>query len=105
MGYAIKNATKQGRKIASVRSERLYFHKSITWATLTTGMISCRNSEYGHLFDDKGSSCFMPEKAHNYVLAMINSVVGDYFLSCIESYDVFPVWKYWGFASCKGKGK
>ena len=83
-GYAIKNATKQGRKIASVRSERLYFHKSITWATLTTGMISCRNSEYGHLFDDKGSSCFMPEKAHNYVLAMINSVVGDYFLHVLN---------------------
>lgn len=83
-GYAIKNATKQGRKIASVRSERLYFHKSITWATLTTGMISCRNSEYGHLFDDKGSSCFMPDREYNYVLAFINSVVGDYFLHVLN---------------------
>ena len=83
-GYAIKNATKQGRKIASVRSERLYFHKSITWATLTTGMISCRNSEYGHLFDDKGSSCFMPDGEYNYVLAFINSVVGDYFLHVLN---------------------
>ena len=83
-GYAIKNATKQGRKIASVRSERLYFRKSITWATLTTGMISCRNSEYGHLFDDKGSSCFMPDREYNYVLAFINSVVGDYFLHVLN---------------------
>ena len=83
-GYAIKNATKQGRKIASVRSERLYFRKSITWATLTTGMISCRNSDFGHLFDDKGSSCFMPEETHNYVLALINSVVGDYFLHILN---------------------
>lgn len=83
-GYAIKNATKQGRKIASVRSERLYFNRSITWATLTTGMISCRNSEFGHLFDDKGSSCFMPETEHNYVLALINSVVGDYFLHLLN---------------------
>lgn len=83
-GYAIKNATKQGRKIASVRSERLYFQKSITWATLTTGMISCRSSEEGHLFDDKGSSCFMPKKDYNYVLALINSVVGDYFLHILN---------------------
>lgn len=83
-GYAIKNATKRGRKIASVRSERLYFRKSITWATLTTGMISCRNSEYGHLFDDKGSSCFMPDREYNYVLAFINSVVGDYFLHVLN---------------------
>lgn len=83
-GYAKKNATKQGRKIASVRSERLYFQKSITWATLTTGMISCRSSEEGHLFDDKGSSCFMPKKDYNYVLALINSVVGDYFLHILN---------------------
>lgn len=83
-GYAIKNATKQGRKIASVRSERLYFWKSITWATLTTGMISCRVSENGHLFDDKGSSCFIPEKEYNYVLALINSTVGDYFLHALN---------------------
>jgi len=83
-GYAIKNATKQGRKIASVRSERLYFRKSITWATLTTGMISCRKSGYGHLFDDKGSSCFIPDREYNYVLAFINSVVGDYFLHVLN---------------------
>ena len=83
-GYAIKNAIKQGRKIASVRSERLYFQKSITWATLTTGMISCRSSEEGYLFDDKGSSCFVQEKDYNYVLALINSVVGDYFLHILN---------------------
>ena len=102
-GYVIKNATKQGRKIASVRSERLYFHKSITWATLTTGMISCRNSEYGYLFDDKGSSCFMPDKVHNYILAMINSVVGDYFLHALNPTMSFQSGNIGALPVIKGK--
>ena len=83
-GYEIKNATEKGRKIASVRSERLYFKEAITWATLTTGMISCRHSECGHLFDDKGSSCFLPTKYHYYVLSLINSTVGNYLLSILN---------------------
>jgi hypothetical protein len=83
-GYQIKNATKQGRKIASVRSERLYFKKSITWATLTSSMISARWSKVGHLFDDKGSSAFIPPKYYCFVLALINSCVGDYFLHILN---------------------
>lgn len=83
-GYQIKNATKQGRKIASVRSERLYFKESITWATLTSSKISARWSKAGHLFDDKGSSAFIPKKYHCYVLALINSCVGDYFLDILN---------------------
>lgn len=83
-GFEIKNATDKGRKIASVRSERLYFKKSITWATLTTSTISCRASEAGHLFDDKGSSCFVSDNEYGFVLAYINSKVGDYFLNILN---------------------
>lgn len=83
-GYQIKNATRQGRKIASVRSERLYFRKSITWATLTSSIISARSSENGHLFDDKGSSAFVQEKYYSYVLGLINSCVGDYLLHILN---------------------
>ena len=83
-GFEIKNATDRGRKIASVRSERLYFKKSITWATLTASTISCRASEAGHLFDDKGSSCFVPDNEYGFVLAYINSKVGDYFLNILN---------------------
>ena len=83
-GFEIKNATDKGRKIASVRSERLYFKKSITWATLTASTISCRASEAGHLFDDKGSSCFVPDNEYGFVLAYINSKVGDYFLNILN---------------------
>ena len=83
-GRAIKNATEKGRRIASVRSEYLYFRKSITWATLTSSSISCRYSEPGHLFDDKGSSCFVSDKEYDYVIALINSCVGNYFLNLLN---------------------
>ena len=83
-GSAIKSATKNGRKIASVRSERLYFKESITWATLTSGLFSARYSEPGHLFDDKGSSAFIPHEHIYYVLAFMNSKVSEYVLSMLN---------------------
>lgn len=83
-GFEIKNATKKGRKIASVRSERLYFKESITWATLTSGLFSARYSEPGHLFDDKGSSAFISHKHLYYVLGMMNSKVSEYVLGMLN---------------------
>lgn len=83
-GSEIKNATKGGRKIASVRSERLYFKESITWATLTSGMFSARYSEAGSLFDDKGSSAFIPVEYNKYVLAFMNSCVCNYILGMLN---------------------
>ena len=83
-GFEIKNAVEKGRKIASVRSERLYFKQSLTWATLAANSASCRFSEEGHLFDDKGSSCFMPEESLYYTLALINSKVGNYLLQILN---------------------
>lgn len=83
-GEQIKKATDNGRKIASVRSERLYFKKSITWATLTSGLFSCRKSELGHLFDDKGSSAFIPDELFNYILGMMNSIVCEYILGLLN---------------------
>lgn len=83
-GAAIKSATKKGKKIASVRSERLYFRESITWATLTSGLFSARYSEPGHLFDDKGSSAFIPHEHIYYVLAFMNSKVSEYVLGMLN---------------------
>lgn len=83
-GAEIKSATDNGRKIASVRSERLYFKKAITWATLTSGSFSCRKSELGHIFDDKGSSAFIPDELFDYVLGMMNSIVCEYILGLLN---------------------
>ena len=51
---------------------------------MTSSAISCRYSEPGHLFDDKGSSCFISDKEYDYVLALINSCVGNYFLNLLN---------------------
>lgn len=83
-GFEIKNATRKGRKIASVRSERLYFKEAITWATLTSGMFSARYSEPGHLFDDKGSSAFIPPEHIKYVLAFMNSCISEFILKILN---------------------
>ena len=83
-GSEIKSAKKGERKIASVRSERLYFKESITWATLTSGMFSARYSEAGSLFDDKGSSAFISAEHNKYVLAFMNSCVSNYILSMLN---------------------
>lgn len=83
-GAAIKSAMRAGKKIASVRSERLYFKPSITWATLTSGKFSCRKSPQGFLFDDKGSSLFITAECGNYILSFLNSTVCDYILSVLN---------------------
>ncbi len=79
-GSTIKSAIRNGKKIASVRSERLYFRPSITWATLTSGKFSCRKSSKGFIFDDKGSSLFVNEDV-DYILGFMNSTVCEYILS------------------------
>lgn len=57
----------------------MYFKPLITWSAVTSGKFSCRNCEGGALFDSGGSSI----EVHNhslYLLALLNSCVGQYFL-------------------------
>lgn len=80
-GYEIKNNIKEnGLKAASVRSEHLYFKKFITWSAVTSGKFSCRYVEKGFLFDSGGSSISVNLK-DKYLLALLNSVVGQYYLA------------------------
>lgn len=79
-GFEIKNNIKDnGLKAASVRSENLYFQKLITWSAVTSGKFSCRNVEGGALFDSGGSSILVKENS-NYILALLNSKIGQYYL-------------------------
>ena len=80
-GFEIKNNIKDnGLKAASVRSENMYFKKLITWSAVTSGKFSCRNVEGGALFDSGGSSISVKEN-HNYILALLNSKIGQYYLN------------------------
>ena len=79
-GYEIKNNVKDnGLKAASVRSESMYFKPLITWSAVTSGIFSCRYCAGGALFDSGGSSISVPKNT-NYLLALLNSKVGQYIL-------------------------
>ena len=79
-GYEIKNNVKDnGLKAASVRSDGMYFKPLITWSAVTSGIFSCRYCAGGALFDSGGSSISVPENT-NYLLALLNSKVGQYIL-------------------------
>lgn len=80
-GYEIKNNIKDnGLKAASVRSENMYFKPLITWSAVTSGMFSCRYCFGGSLFDSGGSSIATTNNT-NYLLALLNSKVGQYILN------------------------
>ena len=79
-GLEIKNNVKpNGLKAASVRSESLYFKKLITWSAVTSGSFSCRLCEGGSLFDSGGSSIDVHGETL-YILAILNSAIGQFYL-------------------------
>lgn len=82
-GFEIKNNIKpNGLKAASVRSEKLYFKPLISWSAVSSGTFACRFSEGGALFDSGGSSLYIT-KNRLFVLALLNSKIGQYALNLI----------------------
>jgi hypothetical protein len=84
-GFEIKNNIKSnGLKAASVRSESMYFKRLITWSAVTSGSFSCRLNENGALFDSGGSSIETKQNTE-YILAILNSKIGQYYLDVSNS--------------------
>ena len=55
-------------------SRKYYFQAGVTWSALSSGPISTRHTESGHLFDAKGSKCFFRNSAlEPYIMALLNS--------------------------------
>ena len=80
-GYEIKNNIKSnGFKAASVRSEQLYFKPLISWSSVSSGTFACRLNTGGALFDSGGSSLFI-ETNRLFILALLNSKIGQYALN------------------------
>lgn len=69
-GYRIKST---GR--ATIRSEKLLFHKGITWSNITSGDSSFRYMEAGYFFESTGSVCFIQDKYIYYLLAFLNTPI------------------------------
>jgi hypothetical protein len=80
-GSEVKNNIKpNGLKAASVRSESLYFNPLISWSAVSSGVFACRFNNGGALFDSGGSSLLV-DKDGMYILALMNSKVGQYSLN------------------------
>lgn len=76
-GYELKHSK------ANLRSQRLYFKKSITWNALSSANTCFRASLYNGTFDSAGSSMF-PNEDFEYYLGLMNSVQTQYFLDIIN---------------------
>lgn len=60
-----------------ISNEKFYFQDSITWSDITSAVFSGRFSDYGAIFDVKGSSCFPEVHEIYYVLGLLNSKVAQ----------------------------
>lgn len=60
-----------------ISNEKFYFKNSITWSDTTSAIFSGRYSDYGAIFDVKGSSCFPDDNNIFYVLGILNSKVAQ----------------------------
>ena len=76
-GKELKNST------ANLRSEKLYFKKSITWNSLSSGKISFRLSDNGAISNTAGSSLY-PDDSSVLYLGFLNSNVCQYCLDIIS---------------------
>ena len=59
----------------------LYFHRGITWSSLTQGLFSMRYVPDGFIFETKGSMCFAKNEDLMYLLGLYNSNTMQAFLS------------------------
>ena len=66
------------------RSKDYYFKRSITWTATSSSYFGVRHSDYGHLFDAKGSSAFVDSDLHYAVLAFLVSKPVAYFLQFLN---------------------
>ena len=86
-GNEIRNYTIDGKKKASLRSERLYFKEGITYSALGGEKVSFRLLPSGCIFDS-GGSCIFNEGDKNellYLLGLLNSKLSVYILNCLNN--------------------
>lgn len=67
-------------KNSNLRNKKYYFHKGITWSTVTSGKSSFRYFDFGYLFDNGGSCLFGKENLF-YIQGILNSVVAEELLT------------------------
>ena len=67
-----------------IRNPDYYFRKSITWTMLSASCFGVRLSEQGKIFEGAGPSLFANSDMEYYLLAVLCSKVGDYFIRILN---------------------
>lgn len=69
---------------AVIRNPDYYFKESITWTMLSTVSFAARYSTVGKIFEGAGPSLFAKEGYQLYVLSLLCSKPGDYFIHILN---------------------
>ena len=82
--YDVVNWEDSGSEIkafgrAAIRNKDFYFQRGITWTAISSAKIAVRAFDYGFLFSSAGF-CIFSNNHNNFLLALLNSKVGMYFL-------------------------
>jgi len=85
-GFEIRNFKHEdGRQKSRPQNTSYFFKQGLTWTKLSTTFFAARFRPIGFVFDDTGRSAFCnDEKDELPLLAAINSVTGQYFLSILN---------------------
>ncbi|MGL5648758.1 MAG: BREX-1 system adenine-specific DNA-methyltransferase PglX, partial [Clostridium sp.] len=84
-GQEIKeNKDKNGKKLASVRSENLYLKESLTWSFVSSSSFGIRYSPIGTLFDNGGSSYFTSNENIKFILGLLSTKLVHNFLMLLN---------------------
>lgn len=71
-------------KGAVIRNPDYYFKESITWTMLSASCFGVRYSPAGKIFEGAGPSLFVIDENKLYILALLCSKIGDYFVRILN---------------------
>lgn len=75
-GWEIRNFINDKGKLKSrPQNMETYFHESITWSKISSGLLSFRYKSFGHIYDVAGTSIFANHNILLVLLAFCNSIV------------------------------
>ena len=68
----------------TIQNTAFYFKKGITWSALTSGRFSVRYTPEGAIFGSGGYCAFPSDANLYYILALLNSIIAESFLSLVS---------------------
>lgn len=89
INWGSDGATLRAFKGSNLRNKDYYFQNGITWSTITSGGLSLRYFDYGHLFDN-GGCCLFASKNLYYILGLLNGNIQKSIMSLSPTINSQP---------------